>query len=276
MIRVVQSDLYGVIGHPVGHSLSPAMMNAAFASLGLAAQYLALDLDDLPRDLPALADMGARGLSVTIPHKETAVQLAAQLDDTARVIGAVNTLKRLGDADGWEGINTDWLGAVRALEQVTSLAGKRALVIGAGGSARAVVYGLQRQGAAVTVTNRSPERGETLAAALQCDFAPLAEASRGAFDVLVQCTSVGLAGGPSGEILPTSVFHPGMVVMDLVYRPRWTSFLLAARDAGCSTVSGLDMLLFQGVAQFEWWLGRPAPLAQMNDALLRAFSRGES
>ena len=165
---------------------------------------------------------------------------------------------------------------MRALEQVTSLAGKRALVVGAGGSARAVVYGLQREGALVTVTNRSPERGETLAAAFECDFVPLADAPRRSFEVLVQCTSMGLAGGPSGEILPPSVFHTDMVVMDLVYRPRWTPFLLAARDAGCSTVSGLDMLLFQGVAQFEWWLGRPAPLAQMKDALLRAFSRGES
>jgi shikimate dehydrogenase len=276
MIRVVQTDLYAVIGHPVGHSLSPAMMNAAFAGLGLAAQYLALDVDDLAADLPAMADLGLRGLSVTIPHKETACRLAAQLDETARVIGAVNTLKRLDGSEGWEGINTDWLGAVRAIEQVISLTGKRALVVGAGGSARAVVYGLQREGAVVTVTNRTPERGESLAAAFQCDFLPFAEAAQRGFDVLVQCTSVGLAGEAPAEILPASVFQPGMVVMDLVYRPRWTPFMLAARDAGCATVSGLDMLLFQGVAQFEWWLGRPAPLAQMKDALLRAFSRGES
>jgi shikimate dehydrogenase len=157
------------------------------------------------------------------------------------------------------------------------LGGKVVIVIGAGKMSTLAARHLRAAGVTeIMVTNRSPERGETLAAALQCDFAPLAEAPRCSFDVLVQCTSVGLAGGPSGEILPVSVFHPGMVVMDLVYRPRWTPFLLAARDAGCATVSGLDMLLFQGVAQFEWWLGRPAPLAQMKDALLRAFSRGES
>ena len=273
MIRVVQTDLYAVIGHPVGHSLSPAMMNAAFDGLGLAAHYLAIEVDDLTAALRVLGDIGVRGLSVTIPHKETACQLAMKLDDTAAAIGAVNTLKRLNDQNGWEGINTDWLGAVRALRQVTSLSGKRALVVGAGGSARAVVYGLKREGATVTVTNRTPERGRALAAAFDSDFLALAEVPRRTFDILVQCTSVGLAGGLVTEVVPASIFHSGMVVMDLVYRPQWTPLLLAARDAGCTTLSGLDMLLFQGTAQFEWWFQRPAPLAPMRDALRRAFSK---
>ncbi len=273
MIHVVQSDLYAVIGHPVGHSLSPAMMNAAFAGLGLDAHYLAFDTDDCAGALRLLADLGVRGLSVTIPHKQTACQLAMKLDETAHAIGAVNTLKRLPDSGDWEGINTDWLGAVRALQQVTQLSGKRALVVGAGGSARAVVYGLMHEGAVVSITNRTPERGEALAETFQCGFVPIPETSQPCFDIVVQCTSVGLAGTPASELLPKSVLRSGMVVMDLVYRPRWTPFLTAARDVGCITVSGLDMLLFQGVAQFEWWLQRPAPLSQMKEALLRAFSR---
>lgn len=273
MMRVVQSDLFAVIGHPVAHSLSPVMMNAAFAVLDLPAHYLALEVDELASALRLLADIGVRGLSVTIPHKEMACQQALKLDDTARAIGAVNTLRCVNDPVGWEGINTDWLGAVRALQQVTSLPGKRALVIGAGGSARAVVYGLKREGAAVSVTNRTPERGESLAAAFQAEFVSLAEVPRQRFDILVQCTSVGLTGGAISEVLPPSVFHPEMVVMDLVYRPLWTPFLLAARGAGCVTVSGLDMLLLQGAAQFEWWLQRPAPIASMKDALLQKLGQ---
>ncbi|HBD06699.1 MAG TPA: shikimate dehydrogenase [Syntrophobacteraceae bacterium] len=273
MIRVVQTDLFAVIGHPVAHSLSPVMMNAAFASLGLPAHYLALDVDDLAAALPMLAELGIQGLSVTLPHKELACELARKVDQTAREIGAINTLKRVDDPLGWEGINTDWIGAMRALQQVTSLADKRALVIGAGGSARAVTYGLKRERAEVVITNRTAARGEALAEAFQCAFVPLAEVHRQPFDILVQCTSVGLSGSGNSDGIPLSVFCSGMVVMDLVYRPLWTPFLQAARDAGCVAVSGLDMLLYQGVAQFEWWWQRSAPVAQMQDALLRALNR---
>ena len=273
MVRIVQTDLFAVIGHPVAHSLSPAMMNAAFACLGHPAHYLALEVDDLTPALRLLADMGVRGLSVTLPHKENACQLALKVDETARSIGAVNTLRRMDDPVGWEGINTDWIGAVRALQQVTPLAGKRALVIGAGGSSRAVVYGLKRHEAVVTITNRTQARGQALAEAFGCEFLALGEVHLRSFDLLVQCTSVGLAGGEDVEVLAPSMFRPGMVAMDLVYQPLWTPFLVAARDAGCVAVSGLDMLLYQGVAQLEWWLQRPAPVTDMQDALLRALNR---
>ena len=261
MIRCAQADLFAVIGNPVKHSLSPAMMNAAFKSLGVAGVYMALEVDAPEEDLTTLSKMGFRGLSVTLPHKETAYRLAAEVDETARAIGAVNTLRRAGD--GWEGINTDWLGAVRALSDVVPLAGRSALVIGAGGVARAVVYGLEREGAAVAVSNRSAERGKVLAGAFGCDFIPLDELGKSrdgaGFDVVVQCTSVGLQGTGSAPLVPHDFFHPGMVVMDTVYRPLWTPFLRAAKGAGCAVVTGIEMLLHQGVAQLEWWLGRAVP-----------------
>ncbi len=268
IIRPVQKEfLFAVIGNPVRHSLSPAMMNAAFKALGLPAVYLAVEVDGLDDALDAFAKMGFRGLSVTIPHKEDAFRLAGEVDETASAIGAVNTLRWGGSC--WEGRNTDCVGMVRALEAVDSLEGRRAVVIGAGGAARAVVYGLGRKGAMVTVSNRTTSRGEALAEAFGADFVPLDELGRRDFDVVVQCTSVGLAGNAAGALVPESFFHPGMVVMDIVYRPVWTLFLLSAKSAGCKVVSGLDMLLYQGAAQLEWWLGKPAPLSVMSDALTR-------
>lgn len=282
MIQPVQNDLFAVIGNPVTHSLSPAMMNAAFRSLGIPAVYLALQVDAFDEDLEVLSKMGLRGLSVTLPHKEAAFRAAVEVDDTARAIGAVNTLRRR--ADGWEGRNTDWLGANRALSRLTSLEGKRALVLGAGGVARAVVYGLKREGASVTVSNRGIERGEALARAFQCEFIPLGDLNRlpadqslgKSFDVVVQCTSVGLMGTGSTPLLPESFFHSAMAVMDTVYRPLWTPFMVAAKKAGCKLASGSEMLLYQGVAQLEWWLELDVPVTEgvqvMRDILARSLT----
>ena len=261
-------DLYGVVGNPVSHSLSPAMMNAAFREMDVEASYVAVQVETLDVEvLNAFAKKGFRGLSVTLPHKERAFQLAGRVGETTRSMGAVNTLRWCREGY-WEGMNTDWIGAIRALREVTSLEGKRTAIIGAGGVARAVAYGLKREGAQVVVSNRSTERGEILARTFQCDFLPLSELEHRRFDVAVQCTSVGLMGGEAGQLVSESFFHPGMIVMDTVYRPLWTPFLISARKGGCVTVSGLEMLLYQGVAQLEWWLGRPAPVDVMREALL--------
>jgi shikimate dehydrogenase len=310
MIRPVQKDLYAVIGNPVEHSLSPVMMNAVFDALDIPAVYFALRVDDLPDDLVTLAKFGIRGLSVTIPHKEIAYHLAQRLDEASQTMGAVNTL-RLDDMR-WEGRNTDWIGAINAMinrmDRFESChhgefspanhdkssprinaptrrqthdtppfpAGKRALVVGAGGVARAVVYGLKCKGAAVAISNRGIERGETLAKNFGCDFISPSElrepGSKAVFDIIVQCTSVGLAAGSTvvtGQeqqakrrepredftLIPDSLFRPGTLVMDTVYRPLRTPFLRKAETAGCLTVSGLEMLLLQGAAQLEWWFG---------------------
>ncbi len=274
MIRPVQTEfLFAVIGNPVRHSLSPKMMNAAFKAMGAPAVYLAFEVDGMDSALETFARMGFRGLSVTIPYKEDARRLAAEVDETAAAIGAVNTL-RLREDGAWEGRNTDWLGVVRSLRAASSLQGKRALVIGAGGAARAVVYGLKREGAAVVVANRTAERGVSLASAFGCEFASLGALAGRDFDVVVQSTSVGLGGrgGFDAEFDPETLFRPGVVVLDIVYSPMWTPFLLSAKNAGCTVVHGLDMLLHQGVAQLEWWLGENAPVAVMDAALRGAAS----
>jgi shikimate dehydrogenase len=271
MMTPAQEELFAVIGNPVRHSLSPIMMNAAFRALGLAAHYTAFVVEDLAEGLQLLLQTGFRGLSVTLPHKEEACRVISELDETARSIGAVNTLRRQGDR--WEARNTDWIGAIQALRQVTRVRGRNALVIGAGGSARAVVYGLKREGVLVTITNRTPQRGAELASALQCHFVPFQNLHQHTFDILVQCTPHGMEGTGAVEALPDLPLSPEMVAMDLVYRPYRTPFLQRAREAGCKVVSGLDMLLYQGVAQFEWWLGQPAPIAVMKEALWTALAR---
>ncbi len=280
MIRPEQKKLFAVIGNPVRHSLSPVMMNAAFQAMDIRAVYTAFYVDELDADLTLLHKIGFSGLSVTIPYKEMACRLAEEVDETADEIGAVNTLRRTNL--GWEGRNTDWIGSLRALARSAEIGGKSALVLGAGGAARAVAYGLKRAGAVVTVSNRCAERGKVLSKSLRADFIPLnaLEESQKHFDIIVQCTSVGLEGGPAGQIISESFFKPEMTVMDIVYRPRWTAFSEAAKNVGCTIVSGLEMLLYQGAAQLEWWLGRPLPedpaIEAMRAALENAVDREEN
>ncbi len=276
MIRPEQKKLFAVIGNPVGHSLSPVMMKACFDSLDVPALYAAFHVDELESDLKLLHKTGFSGLSVTIPFKETACRLAERIDNTAEEIGALNTLRRTNL--GWEGRNTDWIGALRALSAIVEVSNRDALVLGAGGAARAVAYGLKRAGASVTISNRCIERGEALSAQLKSAFIPLnmlQKTSRD-FDIVIQCTSVGLDDAEASPIVFDSFFKAGMTVMDLIYTPRWTAFSKAAREAGCTVVSGLEMLLYQGAAQLEWWLERPVfespAIAAMRKALEEALN----
>jgi len=269
MIKPVQRDLYAVIGNPVEHSLSPIMMNAGFRAIGYKACYLAFEVDDIACDLDILHRVGISGLSVTIPHKEAVIALCESLDQTARAIGAVNTLKRT--PTGWQGRNTDWLGIVRPISRFGSLKGKKALIIGAGGAARAAVFGLSQEGANITITNRSEKRGLKLAHEFECRFVSLDQFSKERYEIVVQCTPLGMQGFGSDLSVPKDFFEPSMIVMDVVYRPMWTSFLKSARDSGCRVVTGLEMLLHQGLAQFEWWTDRDAPEEAMRSALYEAL-----
>ncbi len=271
MIRPEQKKLFAVIGNPVHHSLSPVMMSACFKALGLPALYTAFYVDELERDLNVLHKAGFSGLSVTLPYKEMVCRLAERIDTTAKEIGAANTLRRTDL--GWEGCNTDWTGALRALSAVCEVSGRSALIIGAGGAARAVAYGFRKVGAKLTISNRCVERGSSLSKQLAAGFIPLSKLEKpGAkFDIVVQCTSSGMGEDRETTIVPASFFKPEMTVMDIVYSPRWTAFSRAAKDAGCTVVSGLDMLLYQGAAQLEWWLGRPIFETPAVDAMRQAL-----
>lgn len=264
-----RTALCGIVLHPAGHTRSPAMHNAAFCALGLDALYVAFDVapEGLAEAVSGARALGVRQLAVSIPHKEAVVSLVDEVDERARRIGAVNTATLHGGR--WVGSNTDWIGAVRALERVAPLDGRSAVVLGAGGAARAVVYGLQERGARVTVLNRTPQRARELADALGADGAgPLSDLPGLRHDVLVNTTSVGLGGDDSP--VSADAMRAGSVVMDAVYDPAQTRLLRDAESRGATPVSGKWMLVYQAAEQLRLWSGMEAPIDVMADAFDRA------
>jgi len=259
------TQLCGIALHPAGHTRSPAMHNAAFAALGIDAAYLAFDV--LPEGLPAaisgMRALGIRQLAISIPHKQAVMELLDSVDETAQKIGAVNTVTRRGTK--LVGSNTDWLGAIRAIESTTALTGARAVVLGAGGAARAVVYGLHARGAKVTVLNRSPDRAQQLCADLGAEAAgPISDLATTPHDILVNTTSVGLAADES-PVDPSWIAKEA-VVMDAVYEPPETRLLRDAAARGARTISGKWMLVHQAAEQLREWTGVDAPIDVMAEA----------
>lgn len=265
-------DVYGLIGHPVGHSLSPPMHEAGFAALGLDARYVTFEppREAAHRAIESAATLGIRGLNVTIPFKESVLD-AVDPDPLARRVGAVNTVAF--DTDPPSGHNTDVDGAMRALRHHgVSIDGAESVVIGAGGAGRGIAFGLADEGANVRIVNRTVERAEALAGDIPSATAhgldALDELLIGA-DITVNATSVGMESEES--VVPTAALHGDLVVMDAVYRPLQTRLLREAEAAGATTVDGAWMLLFQGVAAFERWTGQDAPVDAMNAALRDAL-----
>jgi shikimate dehydrogenase len=264
------TPVYAVIGDPVAHSLSPIMHNRALAACGLPGVYVGFQVTDLPAAIAGIRALGIRGASVTLPHKMAVMALLDDIDDTARAIGAVNTI--VNDAGVLKGTNTDGLGAVKALETATHVAGRRTAVLGAGGAARAVAWALSRAGAKVAVFNRTVGRAAALARQLGLEWGRVDEIAAWGAEILVNTTPVGMA--PDVDVLPVTgaVLKPAMVVMDIVYTPLETALLAEARRRGCTTVDGAHMLVFQGAAQFERWTGVAAPVAVMRRAAIAALS----
>lgn len=268
-----KTRLYGIIGKPVGHSLSPAMHNAAFAHLEMNCAYLPLPADDIAGALQGLKHLGIAGVSVTIPYKEQLFTYLDEVDPVARKIGAVNTVLVSDSGSGKKliGSNTDWLGSNHALEQAITLKGRHALIIGAGGAARAIGFGLLEAGAQVSLASRTESTGRALAELLECNWYPLEKEPVQA-DILINATSLGMQ--PNDEHSPFPANHlPGFkVVMDIVYAPLQTRLLKEAEGSGCECINGLEMLLFQGTAQFETWTRTAAPVDVMRAALLQVVS----
>ncbi len=258
----------GVCGWPVAHSRSPAMQNAGLQAAGLTDwQYLALPLPPelFAETVRALPAAGFRGVNVTIPHKEAALAVADDATAAARAIGAANTLTFERDGAIVAG-NTDAPALVELVRGVIDPAGRRALVLGAGGAARAAVWALVQAGDQVEVWNRSPARGEALANALGARYS----AVPGYAEIVVNATSVGLDPNidPFKAIpLKADTFEAGSCVIDMVYGSGETQFLTAARSRGARVIDGLEMLLAQGVASFERWTGMMAPRMAMREAI---------
>jgi shikimate dehydrogenase len=267
-----QTRLFGVIGDPIGHSLGPLMHNAALSEMGYPGVYLAFEVQDPAGALSGMRALKIRGLSVTIPHKRTVMDYLDEIDDPAVKIGAVNTvLLRDGQLLGF---NTDCHGAVTALSERIPLVQKRAAVLGAGGAARAVAFGLQAAGTQVTIFNRGRERGERLAEQLGVEYAPLSAFDGRGFDLVVNTTAVGMAPMTAATPVAAETLHPHLIVMDIVYNPLETRFLAAARLKGCTVIDGVEMFVRQGARQLEIWTGCSAPLAVMRRAVLSALRPG--
>ncbi|MCX7031674.1 MAG: type I 3-dehydroquinate dehydratase [Spirochaetes bacterium] len=265
------TPVFGVIGDPVMHSLSPVIHNRGMAALGIPGVYLPFPVDDVPAFMAAADLLGIRGLSVTVPHKEAVITFLATRDPIVDRIGACNTLVRPEAGTGWHGTNTDAEGFLAPLRRALAgrhLAGMKAAVIGAGGASRAVVAALSDEDADVLVLNRTPDRARELAARFGTRWAGLdgrgIAALGGHADLVVQTSSAGMGEG-GGDPVPGYRFSGREVVYDLVYAPRETPLLARARSAGCTVIPGIRMLLSQALGQFRLFTGRDFPAATLEE-----------
>jgi 3-dehydroquinate dehydratase/shikimate dehydrogenase len=270
--RVGEDTLvYGVAANPVAHSMSPAVHNAAFAALDFSAVYVPFKVTDPAGFLGDFEPYDLHGLSVTIPHKEAMLELMDEVDELARRVGAVNTV-RIDDGHRY-GCNTDLSAAVEALAGAARraglypLEGREVLLVGAGGAARAMAHGLVDCGAELTIANRTVERARALAVETGAAYCGLDEVPHLEPDVLINATSLGMWPRTDQTPVPGEVLRPGMVVFDSVYNPMRTRLLREAEEAGAVTASGVDWFVNQAAAQFELWTGMDAPREVMEEAL---------
>jgi 3-dehydroquinate dehydratase/shikimate dehydrogenase len=267
------TEVYGVIGSPIGHSLSPAIHNVSFAEAGLNKVYLPLLVEGGKVEFSLFMDnilardwLGFRGLSITIPHKQNALdyvrEAGGSVEPLAARIGAVNTVL-MGTDGNLSAYNTDYAGALDAITSTlgvakTGLKGRAVAVVGAGGVARAIVAGLSDAGAKITIYNRTVERGERLAGEFGCPFHPLGDVGKLDAELLINCTSIGMQPNVDATAVPKEYIKKDMVVFDTVYNPVETLLLREAREAGAKTIDGLSMFVNQACAQFRLFTGQDA------------------
>jgi 3-dehydroquinate dehydratase / shikimate dehydrogenase len=269
-----KTQIYGVIGDPIGHSLSPHLHNAGFQARRVNAVFLPFLVPDLRDFLGTVSQFKISGLAVTIPHKQTIIRHLDGCDPVAQAIGAVNTVVVRGNSKLY-GYNTDYVGVLRALERRIPLNGSRVLIFGAGGSARAVAFALARAGSIVCVCARRAKQAAALARDVGGETIPRASLRREYFDAIVNTTPVGMYPDVADSPLDARELNCRLL-FDLIYRPRVTKLMQLAARRGIENVSGLDMFIAQGIAQWEIWMGQRAPLAPMRRAVLRALASEES
>lgn len=274
-----QTKILGVFGHPVSHSLSPIIQNAAIEALGIDYVYVAFHVmpEDLAKAVDGVRSMNFAGVNLTIPHKERVIDFLDEISENARRIGSVNTIV---NKDGYlVGESTDGVGFLRSAEAAWGkLGGGRAVILGAGGSAKAIAFALGDAGFEVIIANRTLERAEELAENLNDDFGKGRAGSVGMCkdalgadiaraDLLVNTTSVGMKPDLDGIPLPPEMIHAGLRVYDIVYDPRETRLVREAKSRGARALNGLGMLIHQGAMSLEMWTGQKAPVDVMEKAL---------
>jgi len=265
-----KTSVYGVIGNPIAHSLSPQMHNAAFHARRIDAVYLPFLVHDLRDFLSCIRPLGIAGFSITIPHKQAILRHLDGCDPLARAIGAVNTVVVRGGGSLY-GYNTDYVGVLATLSRRIPLRGSRVLILGAGGAARAVAFALAEPGASVCITSRRPARAKALARAVEGEAIERRKIRRQFFDAIVNATPVGMYPREDASPLEAAELNCRLV-FDTIYRPQQTKLLRLAARRGIETVSGVEMFIAQGAAQWEIWTGERALLAAMRRAVLGALS----
>lgn len=275
------TNIVGLIGHPVEHSFSPPMHNAAFKALGMDYAYVAFDVDpsNLKSAIGGAKSLNIKGFNVTIPHKIEVMEFLDEIDPVASLIGAVNTI----DFKNLKGYNTDGIGAVRSIEEVTSIKNKNVIVAGAGGASRAISCYLAKYVAdSITILNRNVERAEKLAGDIsdsgliddiKSDSISAINNYLGDADILVDTTPIGMH--PHIDDEPIATFdnmHEDLVVFDAVYNPNETVLIKEAIKAGAKPVYGIKMLLYQGAESFKIWTGQDAPIDVMENALRQTLN----
>ncbi len=269
------TQVVAIFGHPVEHTLSPAMHNCAFRELGLDFCYIALDVhpSELRTAVEGVRAMGFAGLNLTVPHKEAIMPMLDKVDPEASFIGAVNTVVNSGGK--LSGYNTDGRGFMRSLEEEgIEVKGRKVLLVGAGGAARAVSWYLSEEGAELSIYNRTPEKAQTLVNDLAINFeknvsiAEELDASLAEADLVINSTSLGLS--PEDDLpFEPSRLKSGAAVVDLIYHD--TPLLQQAREGGHQALNGLGMLLWQGVLAFELWTGQEPPHEHMREVIFKSL-----
>lgn len=267
-----RTGIYGVIGNPIAHSLSPLMHNAAFAARRVNAVLLPFLVNDLKDFLAACPKFGVKGFAITLPHKQAILTHLDECDPLAARIGAVNTVVIRGDGRLY-GYNTDYVGVLRALSSRVELKGSRVLLLGAGGAARAAAFALVEAGAIVSICARRESQANALARAAGCESIERGKLKGEFFDAIVNSTPLGLKKSDAAPLRADELNC--RVVMDMIYRPMRTKLLRLAERRGIETVSGAEMFIAQGIAQWEIWMGERAPAEIMRRVLLAALKREE-
>ena len=266
------TQVYGVAGDPIAHSLSPIMMNAAFRRETVNAVYLALHAKSLKDLLACVPDIPIRGLSITMPYKQDIVEALSNSDPLTRQIGACNTVVRSQDGKLY-GFNTDVAGVIVPLEHRIDLHGAKVLVLGAGGVARAAAFGLKNKGAEVFIVNRTREKGQALARHSKAKYLKRADLAKMNFDVIINATPVGMGSNRQSPVEDKELNTK--FLFDLVYVPAETKLVKMARAKNIQVIPGLEMFVQQGARQFEIWSGKPAPIAEMAYVVTKALERLE-
>jgi len=280
------TKLYAVIGDPIEHTLSPAIHNAAFKALNIDAVFLAFKVaaGHVEQAMQGMRGLGIKGLNVTMPNKNTVIRYLDEIDETSKLLGSVNTI--LNEGGRLRGFSTDGVGATRALkENGVNVNGKKLVLLGAGGAARAIAFALARESKELLILNRTPEKTSGLTEALNTRFhkkirtGSLASAnierSLGDADILINATSVGMNSNYTNSLVKPDFLRQDLTVMDIIYNPLETKLAKDAKTKGARVISGLDMLIYQGAASFEIWTGKAAPIEVMRQAALEQIEKAD-